>query len=146
MYLTPPGHCTTDERVKVNISDSRPSIAADRGAEPYETGSSPRMDFRTGRATYPVRAPHYTELRNHGPVELARIVAARHAWLRTDTDSLLDEDGSTIAGTLDEAATAMSLLGWFAGDDDGELWIEWDRVPEDGASTAYALRTWLTTR
>lgn len=91
----------------------------------------------------PVRAPHFSELIGHGPVELARIVAAKYAWLQASSGDLIDPDGVEIARTIEDAATAMGILGWFDGDRDGELWIDWHVIPDGGALTATAVRFWI---
>lgn len=89
-------------------------------------------------------APHYTELVNHGARELARIVAARHGWRTTGRSLLVDEHGERIAPTIEKAGTAMHDMGWFAGDEDGELWIDWMMAPANSAAMADAVRTWLS--
>ena len=89
-------------------------------------------------------APHYTELLDHGPTELARIVSARHGWRQTGRGELVNEHGERIACTVEKAGAAMQALGWFGGDEDGELWIDWMMAPDGSAATAYAVRGWLT--
>lgn len=91
----------------------------------------------------PVEAPHYTELVGHGPAELAAIVAARHGWRLTGREVLLDEHGKAIACTIAKAGTAMRTMGWFDGDENGELWIDWMMTPRTSAAAADAVRAWL---
>ncbi|MGH3360134.1 MAG: hypothetical protein ACRDO7_15135 [Nocardioidaceae bacterium] len=101
-------------------------------------------DGRRGRPrTRPVHAPHYTELHDHGSTELARIVAAQQRWRLTNTGELVDEDLVSVARTIDQAARAMEDLGWFAGDDDGEVWVDWDRMPTGASAKADAIRARL---
>ncbi|MGH3357590.1 MAG: hypothetical protein ACRDO7_02225 [Nocardioidaceae bacterium] len=90
----------------------------------------------------PVSAPHYSELRDHGPTELARIVAARHAWRLTGRGDLVDEYGEHIACTIEKAGIAMLGMGWFCGDGTGELWIDWRMAPRGSAAVADAVRAW----
>lgn len=126
--------------VKISDNGSRPEAGQDAKCAAPRTAARAEDD---ALSAHPVRAPHYTELVDHGPVELARIVAAKHTWLRTNGGSLLDPCGVQIAGTIEDAATAMSLLGWFDGDGDGELWIDWEAAPDGDAPTADAVRSWL---
>lgn len=90
----------------------------------------------------PVLAPHYTELRDHGPTELARIVAARYGWRLTGRGELVDEYGEHITCTIEKAGLAMQGMQWFGGDEDGELWIDWRMAPRDSAAVADAVRAW----
>lgn len=103
-----------------------------------------RVDLRRRLSeSRPVTAPHYTELVDHGATELARIVAARHGWRLTGRDVLVDEQGERIAPAIERAGSAMLEMGWFAGDEDGELWIDWMMAPASSAAMADAVRTWM---
>lgn len=122
----------------VSISEYGASAGANQGGA-RGTGIDDQQDLRVTR---PVRAPHYTELRDHGRSELARIVAAQHRWRLTDSGDLVDDSGAWIARSIETAAAAMDAMGWFPGDGDGEVWIDWEATPEGSTATASAVRSW----
>lgn len=117
-------------------SEHRP----DRGGRRCET---PTQESDGPPGTRLVRAPHYSELRGHGPAELARIVAANQRWRLTEIDDLVDEDGARIARSIQTAAIAMNGMGWFGGDETGEVWIDWEMTPDTPGAKATAVRSWL---
>lgn len=128
--------------MSISDYDLRPSASGDWGRR---GSSGARVDLRRRLSeSRPVLAPHYTELLDHGPTELARIIAARYAWRSTGRGELVNEHGERIAATIEKAGEAMQALGWFGSDQDGELWIDWWMAPDGSASTASAIRSWLS--
>lgn len=86
----------------------------------------------------PIQAPGYTADGRKSHTELARVVAAHKGWMFTRDDRVSDNSGRTIARSIEDAAEAMSHLGWITNH------VMWNDVPDNSRAAADALRAALT--